>query len=78
MEMMGMIISRIERGERRVTNMELVLFAKALEVSIEWLGGQRGQSGVNRQMYSVICRKIITRFKNVLKIKVKSLKHSKI
>ena len=36
-DMTKAIISRIERGERPVIDAELVIFARALGVSIEWL-----------------------------------------
>jgi len=36
-DMTKAIISRIERGERPVIDAELVIFARALDVSLDWL-----------------------------------------
>lgn len=37
MEITPLIISRIEKGQRHVCDAELVMLAKALKVSMEWL-----------------------------------------
>ena len=37
MEMTPLIISRIEKGQRHVCDAELVMLAKALGVSMDWL-----------------------------------------
>lgn len=39
MEMTPLIISRIEKGQRHVCDGELVMLAKALGVSLDWLCG---------------------------------------
>ena len=39
MEMTPLIISRIEKGQRHVCDGELVMIAKALGVSLNWLCG---------------------------------------
>ena len=39
MEMTPLIISRIEKGQRHVCDGELVMLARALHVSMEWLCG---------------------------------------
>ena len=39
MEMTPLIISRIEKGKRHVCDGELVMLAKALGVSLDWLCG---------------------------------------
>ena len=39
MEITPLIISRIEKGQRHVCDAELLMLAKALHVSMEWLCG---------------------------------------
>lgn len=39
MEITPLIISRIEKGQRHVCDAELVMIAKALHVSLDWLCG---------------------------------------
>ena len=39
MEMTPLIISRIEKGQRHVCDGELLMLAKALHVTMEWLCG---------------------------------------
>ena len=39
MEMTPLIVSRIEKGQRHVCDGELVMLAKALGVSLDWLCG---------------------------------------
>ena len=39
MEMTPLIISRIEKGQRHVCDGELLMLARALHVSMEWLCG---------------------------------------
>lgn len=42
-------ISKIETGDRFVTDYELMIFAKVLRVSIEWLLGLQGNSEEQQQ-----------------------------
>ena len=39
MDMTKLIVSRIEKGQRHVCDGELVMIAKALHVSLDWLCG---------------------------------------
>lgn len=41
-EMTPLIISRIEKGQRHVCDGELLMLARALHVSMEWLCGAEG------------------------------------
>ena len=40
MEIMPIIISRIEKNQRHVCDAELLMLAKALDVSMDWLCGE--------------------------------------
>ena len=40
MEITPLIISRIEKNQRHVCDAELLMFSKALNVSMEWLCGE--------------------------------------
>lgn len=41
MDMTKLIVSRIERNQRHVCDAELLMLAKALGVSMEWLCGEK-------------------------------------
>lgn len=44
MDMTGLMISRIEKNQRHVCDAELVMLAKALGVSLDWLCGLTSES----------------------------------
>ena len=44
MDMTGLMISRIEKNQRHVCDAELVMLAKALGVSLDWLCGLTNES----------------------------------
>ena len=46
MDMTAQIISRIEKNNRHVCDAELVMLAKALHVSMDWLCGLTDESGL--------------------------------
>ena len=46
MEITPLIISRIEKNSRHVCDAELVMLARALHVSMEWLCGLTDESGL--------------------------------
>jgi len=46
MEMTKVIVSRIEKNQRHVCDGELVMLARALGVSMDWLCGDRPDLGV--------------------------------